>query len=73
MADQNDFFEQGSFAVGNGENTRFWEDIWLGDIPLKDQYPSLYNIVNVRNVIVADVLSFEPLNIRFRRTLSGNK
>jgi hypothetical protein len=24
---------------------RFWEDIWLGDVSLAIQYPSLYNIV----------------------------
>lgn len=39
------FFNRGSFIVGNGMSTRFWEDTWLGDRPLAQQYPSLYNIV----------------------------
>nr|CCI55354.1 PH01B019A14.23 [Phyllostachys edulis] len=30
--------------VKNGMQTRFWEDIWLGDTPLKNQYPILYNV-----------------------------
>jgi hypothetical protein len=40
-----DFFDRGSFEVGNGENTRFWEDKRLGDKPLAQQYLSLYGIV----------------------------
>jgi hypothetical protein len=40
-----DFFSRGQFQVGNGLETRFWEDSWLGNEPLSIQYPSLYNIV----------------------------
>jgi hypothetical protein len=67
------FFENGSFTIGNGQKTRFWEDTWLSDTPLAHQYPPLYNIVRRKNVLVADVLSNAPLNIEFRRTLTGNK
>ncbi|GKC06801.1 RNA-directed DNA polymerase, eukaryota [Tanacetum coccineum] len=28
--------------VGNGENTRLWEDVWMGDSPLKCQFLRLY-------------------------------
>jgi hypothetical protein len=59
--------------VGNGENTRFWEDAWLGNKPLAVQYPYLYNIVQRKNVLVATVLNQNPLNIAFRRTLTGNQ
>jgi hypothetical protein len=41
------FFNLGSFVLGNGEQIRFWEDVWLGDQPLMRQYPSLYHIVSV--------------------------
>jgi hypothetical protein len=54
-------------------NTRFWEDIWLGDKSLAEEYPSLYNTVNHKNVTVENVLAASPLNISFRRTLNGNK
>jgi hypothetical protein len=70
---KDEFFKRGSLVVGNGQNTRFWEDTWLGDLPLKDQYPTLYNIVNHTNVTVAHVMGSTPLNIGFRRALSGNK
>jgi hypothetical protein len=68
-----EIFSRGSFVVGNGRNTRFWEDIWLGDKSLADEYPSLYNIANHKNVTVENVLASNPLNIGFRRTLNGNK
>ena len=60
-------------VVGDGKGIRFWEDTWLGDAPLAEQYPSLYAIVRHKNVVVNDVLSHAPLNIGFTRTLTGNK
>ena len=68
-----EFFKHGLFKVGNGQLIRFWEDTWLGDTPLAHQYPSLYNIVRHKHVRVANVLAQAPLNIAFRRHLSGNK
>jgi hypothetical protein len=53
--------------------TRFWEDTWLGDTPLATQYLNLFNIARTKNVLVADVLSNVPLNIRFNRTLTGER
>ena len=38
--------------VKNGRNTRFWEDIWVGDIPLKLDFPSLYTICSDEDFIV---------------------
>jgi hypothetical protein len=45
----------------------------LGDKTLAQKYPSLYHIVQHRNVLVADTLAQVPLNIQFRRSLAGNK
>jgi hypothetical protein len=42
---KDEFFIRGSFNVGNGMDTEFWEDTWLGKKPLSQQYPSLYIIV----------------------------
>jgi len=41
--------------------------------PLMQQHPSLYNIVRRKNQLVADVLRTRPLNISFRRALTGDK
>ena len=67
------FFNRTKFIIGNGTNTRFWEDTWLGETPLALQYPSLYSIVQRRDAYVATILQSIPLNIHFRRTLAGNR
>ena len=67
------FFNKAKILVGDGANTRFWEDTWLGETPLALQYPTLYNIVQRREAYVASVLQSMPLNISFRRTLVGHR
>ena len=73
MAIKEQFLQRGKFQVSNGEQTRFWEDWWLGNKPLMQQFPSLYNIVRKRNQTVASALGTIPLNITFRRVLVGDK
>jgi hypothetical protein len=34
MEVKGEFFSRGFFRVGNGLNTRFWEDTWLEKTPL---------------------------------------
>jgi hypothetical protein len=53
MRIKEDFLSRGSFTVGNGQDTRVWEDVWLGNKSLAEQYPSLYNIVQRKQVSVA--------------------
>ena len=33
-----------SYQVGNGNHVALWNDAWLGDKPLRDQFPRLYKI-----------------------------
>ena len=73
MRVKNDFFARGHFEVGNGQGARFWEDIWLGNSSLAVRYPSLFNIVRHKNVLAAQVLENNPLNIEFRRVLTGDR
>uniref|UniRef100_A0A453NIE3 Uncharacterized protein n=1 Tax=Aegilops tauschii subsp. strangulata TaxID=200361 RepID=A0A453NIE3_AEGTS len=67
------FFHRVKFHISNGNTTRFLEDTWLGETPLAIQYPSLYNIVQRKDVYVAVVLQSVPLNIQFRRSLVGER
>jgi hypothetical protein len=46
-------------------------DTWLGNLPLKDKFPSLFNIVRRIQDSVATVLASVPLNISFCRNLVG--
>jgi hypothetical protein len=70
MKVKDEFFKRGSFVVNSGESASFWEDIWLGNRPLADQYPSLYSIVRNKNVTVTATMTTTPLNIGFRRSLT---
>ena len=59
--------------IKDGSQVRFWEDSWLGNSLLCDQYPQLYNIVRKKQDMVADVLSTHIPNLSWRRDLIGNK
>jgi len=63
----------GSFEIKYGKQSRFWENIWVGQRPFREQYPSIYNIDRQPHASVASVLSSEPLNISFRRALVDEK
>jgi hypothetical protein len=65
------FLGLGSFKVKDGSQTRFWVDTWLGDKPLKDRFPALFNIVRRKQDSLEKVLSSIPLNISFRQNLVG--
>ena len=67
------FLGCGTFKIKDGSQTRFWEDIWVGSKPLKEQFPNLYNIVYYPHVTVANVTNQVPLNISFRRALVEDK
>ncbi|WVZ50897.1 hypothetical protein U9M48_002104, partial [Paspalum notatum var. saurae] len=68
-----DFLRFGSFKVRDRSLVRFWEDIWLGATPLRTQYHCLYNIARPKNNTIAEVLSFSPPNLSWRRDLIGPK
>ena len=40
--------------VGNGQNTRFWEDVWLGELSLREQFPRLYSMSNQKDCVIAE-------------------
>jgi hypothetical protein len=70
---KNELFERVFFKTGDGDEYSFGEDTWLGDKPLDEQYPSIYNIVQRKQVSVAQMLCQIPLNITFTRGLNEYK
>ena len=53
-------------VVRNGERIRFWEDLWWGNQPLCSQFPGLYKVISVKNLIVSVVLGNSyPLSWNF--------
>src|SRR4051812_17682988 len=71
MATKKDFYRFGVFKIKDGSEIRFWEDIWLGNATLRDQYPALYNIVRHKGDTLATVMQESPPNVAFRRDLIG--
>ena len=44
-------------SIGNGQDTLFWKDLWLGDPPLQVRFPVLYALETVKNCTVSDRIS----------------
>jgi hypothetical protein len=72
MKVKSDFLRLGKIGIGDGSQVRFWEDAWLGNIALKNRFPTLYDIVRKKSATVVKVFSSNPLNVSFRRHLFGH-
>ncbi|GJT11875.1 RNA-directed DNA polymerase, eukaryota [Tanacetum coccineum] len=57
--------------VGNGEDTSFWEDCWLSEVPLKLTYPRLFSLELDKNISIADKMRDTSLISSFRRVPRG--
>ncbi|KAG9442593.1 hypothetical protein H6P81_018447 [Aristolochia fimbriata] len=44
------------WAVGNGQHTLFWRDIWLGSVPLRISHPSLCRVAALPDATVLGTL-----------------
>lgn len=55
MEIKDEFYALCSWNVGNGEKTRFWEDILLGTKSFANQYPRLYGLTFSKEISVAKV------------------
>jgi hypothetical protein len=67
------FFGYGTFSIKDGSQIHFWEDTWLGNSPLSEQYLALYSIIH-RKVIPlwnALVMATSLPNVTFRCDLIG--
>jgi hypothetical protein len=61
----------GTFSIKDGSEIRFWEDKWIKNVTLHEQYPALYSIVRHKGDTIAKVMETSPSNVTFRRDLSG--
>ncbi|GJT19961.1 RNA-directed DNA polymerase, eukaryota [Tanacetum coccineum] len=57
--------------VGNGENTSFWDDSWLGEVALKVLYKRLYALEMCKSISVAEKMGHPSLSHSFRRMPRG--
>ncbi|GJW80442.1 hypothetical protein Tco_0144417 [Tanacetum coccineum] len=45
-----DFLSHCKRRVGSGMQTRFWKDLWLGEVPFNELFPRLYALENNKDV-----------------------
>jgi hypothetical protein len=73
MATKKFFFRYGTFSIKDGSQICFWEDSWLGNSPLSEQYLALYSIVRRKSYTIAVVMATSPPDVTFRRYLIGSR
>ncbi|GJW69783.1 RNA-directed DNA polymerase, eukaryota, reverse transcriptase zinc-binding domain protein [Tanacetum coccineum] len=66
-----DFYAYIHKKVGNGEDTLFWGDPWLGENVLRIQYPRLYALETCKSISVADKMKHDSLSYSFRHLPRG--
>lgn len=57
------------YKVKDGHLTSFWHDPWLGDAPLRLQYPRLFNFCDNKQSTVRDCYDGDDWNLSFNRSL----
>lgn len=65
------FYQFCKKKLGDGQNTRFWGDIWVDDKPLKIAYSRLYFLCFDHNIAMAEAIQKGWEGFRFRRNLHG--
>jgi hypothetical protein len=58
---------------GNGEKSRFWEDISIGESSLANTFPGLYSVSKDHNITVASVINSGVENLKIQRALVGER
>ena len=49
------FMENAKLRVGDDSTIKFWKDIWLSNLPLQSQFPTLYRITIHKSEFLSDV------------------
>lgn len=45
--------------IGNGDNTGFWDETWIGDVPLRIEFPRLYRLSTQKLTKVSNIGKWE--------------
>jgi len=59
--------------IKDGKNVRFWDDRWVGDLPLKERFPRLYAISLCKENVLNELGKWEgevcKWNLLWRREM----
>ncbi|GJY53238.1 RNA-directed DNA polymerase, eukaryota, reverse transcriptase zinc-binding domain protein [Tanacetum coccineum] len=53
--------------VGDGQDTFFWEEVWMGDMTFKSRFPRVYALESDKKITVADKMNHNVLGFSLRR------
>ncbi|GJY59135.1 RNA-directed DNA polymerase, eukaryota [Tanacetum coccineum] len=59
--------------VGNGADTIFWDEVWIGEQPLKIQFPRMYALELRKKMSIVDKMSYANIADTFRRLPMGGE
>lgn len=62
--------EKSFIKIRNGRKTLFWEDNWIGQGPLNQDFPEIFVLSLQREAIVADLWSPQGWKLNFRRPVN---
>jgi hypothetical protein len=51
------------FLIKDGSQIHLWEDSWIGNSPLSEQYTALYSIVHRKSDTIALVIATSPRDV----------
>ncbi|GJR12103.1 RNA-directed DNA polymerase, eukaryota [Tanacetum coccineum] len=53
--------------VGDGQDTFFWEEVWMGDMTFKSRFPRVYALESDKKITVAAKMNHNVLGFSLRR------
>ncbi|GKC87753.1 RNA-directed DNA polymerase, eukaryota [Tanacetum coccineum] len=53
--------------VNDGQDTFFWEEVWMGDMTFKSRFPRVYALESDKKITVADKMNHNVLGFSLRR------
>nr|GFA85612.1 RNA-directed DNA polymerase, eukaryota, reverse transcriptase zinc-binding domain protein [Tanacetum cinerariifolium] len=62
-----DLLKYMKIQVGNGLNTKFWEDVWMGNKNFKTSFPRIFALESDKNLTMADKMAHNDVAFSLRR------
>jgi len=59
------FCSHAIFELRDGSKIKFWDDVWCGEMTLKEPFPVLYGIPRGKDVFVVAHLDFSSGSLRW--------